>query len=123
MAAIFNGINRSGRWPKSWKTEHLTVIPKNPSPADLSECRNILEGEVLAKLRQELRPDPHQYGGVPKCGVEHLLVDLWENILTAMDGGTRAAVLLEVEYKKAFNRMEHSVCLMKLTSLGASAGS
>lgn len=35
---IFNRINTTGRWPSSWKTEHLTIIPKNPHPADLSEC-------------------------------------------------------------------------------------
>ena len=56
VAAIFNQVNSTGNWPTKWKTEHLTVIPKNPNPADLSECRNIsctsvflkiLEGEVL----------------------------------------------------------------------------
>ena len=132
VAAIYNRINESGEWPSRWKTEHLTVIPKNPNPSDLSECRNIsctsifskiLEGVVLIQLRQELAPDSHQYGGVPKCGVEHLLVDLWENILGALEGGTHAAVLLGVDYEKAFNRMEHSTCLEKLSLLGASQGS
>ena len=88
-----------GCWPVSWKTEHLTIIPKNANPADLSECRNIsctsafskiLEGQVLVKLRRELEADLSQYGGVPKCGVEHLLLDLWEDILEGMEGGDKA---------------------------------
>ena len=53
---VAHKINETGRWPSSWKTEHLTIIPKNPNPVDLSECRNIsctlvfskiLEGQVL----------------------------------------------------------------------------
>ena len=132
VSIIFNEINTTGIWPSSWKTEHLTIIPKNPNPSDLSECRNIsctsifskvLEGQVLAKLRKELAPDPNQYGGVPKTGVEHMLIELWDSILEALDGGKSAAVLLGVDYEKAFNRMEHGICLRELKTLGASEGS
>ena len=132
VAEIYNMINESGEWPARWKTEHLTIIPKNPNPVDLSECRNIsctsafskiLEGQVLVKLRNELAPDMTQYGGVPKCGVEHMLIDLWEEVLEGLEGGKSAAVLLGVDYKKAFNRMEHAACLTKLEELGASEGS
>ena len=132
IAAVYNRINDTGTWPASWKTEHLTIIPKNPNPADLSECRNIsctsifskiLEGEVLKQLREELLPDPAQYGGIKKCSVEHMLIDLWEDILEALEGGTNASVLLGVDYEKAFNRMRHDVCLEQLRSLGASPGS
>ena len=129
---IFNGINASSRWPSAWKTEHLTIIPKVPNPTSLAECRNIsctsvfskiLEGQVLLKLRQELIPDHNQYGGRPKCGVEHKLIDLWENVLGPMEGGDKAAVLLGIDYEKAFSRMEHSVCLRQLERLGATPGS
>ena len=132
ISAIYNRINDSGYWPRQWKTEHLTIIPKNPNPADLSECRNIsctsifskvLEGVVLLKLRGELTPDPAQYGGAPKCGAEHMLVDIWEKILDALEGGKNAAVLLGVDYEKAFNRMDHAVCITQLQKLGASPGS
>ena len=40
-----------------------------------------------------------------------------------MEGGKTAAVMLGVDYEKAFNRMDHSVCLSKLRALGASDGS
>ena len=83
----------------------------------------MLEGEVLAKLRNELLPDPHQYGGTPKCGTEHMLIDMWERVMSALEGGTNAAVPLGVDYEKAFNRMDHGVCLRKLRELGASEGS
>ena len=78
---------------------------------------------MLLQLRSELIPDYNQYGGKPKCGVEHMLVDLWERVLSSMEGGGKAAVLLGIDYEKAFNRMEHSVCLRQLEKLGASPGS
>ena len=132
VAKIYNRINSTGCWPTRWKTEHLTIIPKNANPADLSECRNIsctsafskiLEGQVLLKLRGELIPDPMQYGGIPKCGVEHMLLDLWEDVLSGMEGGDKAAIMLGIDYEKTFNRMDHGVCLEELQRLGASAGS
>ena len=132
VSKVFNRINSDGRWPRLWKTEHLTIIPKVPNPSNLSECRNIsctsafskvLEGVVLKQLRAELVPDATQYGGAPKCGAEHMLIDIWEKVLAAMEGGKTASVLLGVDYEKAFNRMEHSVCLDKLRALGASEGS
>lgn len=52
-----------------------------------------------------------------------MLVDLWEKILCALEGGANAAVLLGIDYEKAFNRMEHAVCLKQLQRLGASPGS
>lgn len=132
VMAIFNEVNSSGVWPKSWKTEHLMIIPKNQNPSDLSECRNIsctsvfskvLEGQVLAKLHRELEPDRNQYGGVSNCGVEHMLINLWDSILDALEGGQSSAILLGVDYEKAFNRMEHGTCLEELSALGASEGS
>ena len=76
----------------------------------------------MGQLRGELCPDPDQYGGVPKCGIEHMLVDLWEKIMATFEGGDKA-VLLGVDYEKAFNRMDHNVCLKQLERLGASDGS
>ena len=83
------------------------MIPKVPNPVGLQECRNIsctaafskiLEGQVLDKLKDEQTPNGFQYGGVKKCWVEHMLIDLWEDILQAMEGGGTAGVLLGVDY-------------------------
>ena len=132
VSMIYNRVNDTGYWPSKWKKEHLTVIPKVPNPTDLSQCRNIsctsafskvLENQVLLKLRRELDPDPQQYGGVQNCGVEHLLVDIWEKVLSDMEGGKTASVILGVDYEKAFNRMEHSECIEQLRRLGATEGS
>ena len=126
VADIFNKVNRSSEWPTTWKREHLTVIPKFANPGSLGECRNIsctsvfskvLENQLLAKLRAELDPDNEQYGGIKGCGAEHLLIDLWEEVLSSMEGGKCAGVLLGVDFEKAFNQMDH-VCLRQLKRLG-----
>ena len=52
-----------------------------------------------------------------------MLLDLWEKVLEGMEGGGNAAVILGIDYEKAFNRMEHRACLEKLRLLGASEGS
>ena len=51
------------------------------------------------------------------------MVELWEKVLEAVEGGKNAAVLLGVDFEKAFNRMEHAECLKQLERLGASSGS
>ena len=108
------------------------MIPKAANPGSLAECRNIsctsvfskvLENQLLAKLRAELDPDSEQYGGVKECGAENMLVNLWEEVLSSMEGGRCAGVLLGVDFEKAFNRMDHNVCLRQLKRLGALDGS
>ena len=132
VAKIFNSINETGRWPVKWKKEPITVIPKNPKPSGLAECRNIsctlylskvLEGVLLQKLRQELVVDPDQYGGEKGCGDEHMIVEIWDRILSVMDEGDAAACLLGLDFEKTFNRMDHGQCLKQLRILGASESS
>ena len=39
-----------------------------------------------------------------------MLVEPWDRILGALEGGKDAAVQLGIDYEKAFNRMDHAVC-------------
>ena len=128
---IFNAVFEQGTWPTSWKTETTVVIPKVNNPSSLSECRiisctpflsKVLETVLLNDLRSEIAADPIQYGGVKKCSVNHLLVDLMDKILKPLEAGD-TAVVLGVDYEKAFNRLDHHHCLRQLRGLGASATS
>lgn len=87
VKAIFNAVNNTAKWPRTWKTEYFTIIPKNPNPSSRAECRNISCTSVLSKifenclmgqLREELTADPQHFGGTQKCGVKHMLVELWD---------------------------------------------
>ena len=69
---------------------------------------------LLAKLREEINPDPIQYGGVPGAGVKHLLIEVWERILGGLEVPEVAVTLLGIDYEKPFNRMSHNECLTQL---------
>ena len=72
-------------------------------------------------LRDQIDPDPVQYGGVKGSGVEQLLAEIWERILGGLEVGDTAVSLMGLDYEKAFNRMSHDECLAQLSRLGASA--
>ena len=131
ITTIFNAIFACGRWPSSWKQETAVIIPKVAAPPSLADCRNIsctnflskvLESILLDDLRREIPIDKCQYGGIKGCSVDHLLVDAWDAILRALDGGGHA-VMLGIDYQKAFNRLDHRECLRQLQKLGASPSS
>ena len=132
LTIIYNKMNETAVWPMRWKTEYLTIIPKVPNPADLSECRNIsctalfskvMENEFLNKIRGEVEVDERQFGGQKGLSADHLLADIWEDIVNALEGGERAAVILGLDFEKAFNRMQHGVCLDQFIKLGGSVAS
>ena len=132
VSTIFNKACDKGSWPTRWKTEYITIIPKVKNPSGLDETRNIsctallskvLEGALLEQLKAELTPDLDQYGGLKACGADHMLVDLWDSALSALDDGREAVALLGVDFQKAFNRMDYAACIEELGQLGASAGS
>ena len=72
---------------------------------------------MLEDLREQIPPDLTQYGGIKGCSVDHLLVDLWNNILEPMEDGNHA-IILSVDYEKAFNRLDHNECIRQLDRLG-----
>ena len=129
LAIVYNQTLNSLSWPKIWKSETVTVIPKNSAPASLKELRNlsctplfskVLESFVLERLKSEINLSPRQFGGIKGCGTEHFLIETWDAIMSALDDGTAAANLLSVDFEKAFNRMDHHHCLFALSDLGAS---
>ena len=41
LTDIYNKITESRKWPKCWKKEFITIIPKKSNPEDLGDLRNI----------------------------------------------------------------------------------
>ena len=127
----FNAVFSITKWPAKWKVETAVIIPKGNNPASLSECRNIsctsflskvLESILLEDIRNELKIDDIQYGGIKNYSVDHLLVDLHDKILAPLDKGN-PVIVLGIDYEKAFSRLNHHECISQLEKLGASAAS
>ena len=128
LAIIFDKVYSSCSWPSKWSTETVTIIPKNNAPDSLGETRNIsctplfsklLETFLLDSLKQCVRLNGTQFGGIKGVGVDHFLVETWDEILRAVDTGGKAVNLMSIDFQKAFNRMDHATCLQRLRHKGA----
>ena len=50
LELIFSKVYETVQWPKSWKSETVTLIPKKSSPTDLSQVRNLSCTPLFSKL-------------------------------------------------------------------------
>ena len=116
-------------WPVNWKVEHVTVIPKNSCPSGFEELRNIsctllvskiLESYVLEWAMEEVTTKYNQYGGVRGCSGAHLVLKLWQKILSNLEDRRAATILTSIDYAKAFNRLSFQHCLRAFAEKGAS---
>ena len=64
LTYVYNQTLSQCSWPSLWKKETVSVIPKNSSPASMSELRNlsctplfskVLESFILEKLKEEIK--------------------------------------------------------------------
>ena len=129
LTNIYNEISSTFIWPRCWKKEFVTVIPKKTNPESLSDLRNIsctmlaskmYESYVLDWLKAEVTLRSNQYGGVRGVGTDHVLVELWQGILEDLEDYRAGTVVTSVDYSKAFNRMSYQHCLAALARNGAS---
>ena len=128
LTSIYNEITRTFIWPECWKQEFVTAIPKKSCPESISDLRNIsctmlaskiFESYVLDWLRADVKLKKSQYGGEKGCGTDHLLVQLWQDVLENLDDYRAGTVITSVDYSKAFNRMSYQRCLEALAKKGA----
>ena len=93
---IFNCITKSGTYPRQWKTEYVTPIPKINPPETEADLRNISLTADLSKdyenfLSEWLMPyikrrvDPGQFGGLSGHSTTHYLISLYNFILKHTD--------------------------------------
>lgn len=130
LTEIFNLVKATHYWPKLWKKETTTIIPKNEYATTFNECRNlactplfskVLESYLLDAIRKETKIDPRQYGGHKKCGTDHLLIVAWDRILFGLEDNRGSVGMISLDLAKAFNRMSHQACLQAFAKKGASS--
>ena len=132
LTNIYNLISEGGSWPKLWKVESVTPIPKKTVPEAPNDLRNVsctqlfskaYESFVLDWLSTEITLRTNQYGGVKGSGSEHFLVQLWQQVLENLEDPRGASLLTSSDYSKAFNRINYAACLKALKAKGASTES
>ena len=111
FASIYNDISTGSPWPKLWKVESVTPIPKKAVPETINDIRNIsctqlfskaYESFVLDWLSSEIKIRTNQYGGVKGSGAEHFLVQLWQQVLENLEDPRAASFLTSIDYSKIF---------------------
>ena len=124
LTDIINSSIRLGSWPKLYKAESVTPVPKIFPPKSLTDLRNISGlltfNKVAEKLIAELiiddmsvKLDPSQYANQHGLSLQHYLVKLIDRILTETDGSARGEVKAVLatfyDWKEAFPRQCHKL--------------
>ena len=131
LERIFNLVRRGAPWPKAWRKEEVTVIPKGNSDSveSLDNCRNIsctsifsklLESYMLDDIQSEVSLESNQYGGQRGCGTDHLLAEMVTRTMQNLDDNRAVDTVISLDFRKAFNKMDHTICLRSLAAKGAS---
>ena len=107
LTNIYNSVLQTLQWPLHWKEETLIPIPKCKNPESLSQCRNlsctmfftkVLERFLFARITAEVDLASSQFGGRKKCGVDHMLIEMWNTILNDLDRGNAASCLISLDF-------------------------
>ena len=128
---IYNACFLNKGWPTRWKTETVIPIPKTISPGSFDDIRpismttlwsKILESYVASFTLEETAHNwkKNQYGGRKGSSTDHVLVGLWDKILTGLDNGSKAVVLSGIDFSKSFSRCSHQEILNSYVKLGLS---
>ena len=114
LTSIYNKIGSTFHWPSFWKEEFVTIMPKSRTPTDIGHLRNIsctmlaskvYESYVLEWALEQVKLKENQFGGSKGCSTSHLLISIWQRILSDLEDNRAATLITVVDYAKAFNRM------------------
>ena len=113
-----------GLYPKMWKIESVTPVPKVFPPEQLKDLRKIsgllnfskIADKVIAELITEdmsEKRDESQYGNQKKISIQHYLIKMLHKILTGVDKNSQdeafCAILHLVDWSQAFDRQNHKL--------------
>ena len=130
VASIIRNIVKTGHWPKQWRLEYGTPLQKQSNPVTEDHIRIISLTSYLSKVTEQLvinwlmdyvgsQFDWGQYGGLKGSSISHYLIDLLNFILYNQDLKEPYAVLaVLVDYKQAFNRVNHNLIIKILSRMG-----
>ena len=131
LTDIFNTCLRTGTYPRSWKFEWCTPVPKKKKLlknlkdvrkiASTSDYSKIFEHFLLEMVLEDIshKLSKKQYGGKKGTGTEHLLVTLIDRIRKLQDDPEKYAVVLNsYDWKGAFDRLDPTEVTLKLIKLG-----
>ena len=128
---IINTSFRSSKVPDIWKLVDVVPLAKVPMVQDLEkELRPISLTSTLSKIAEhlvienELKPtllkvvDPQQFGFIPNSSTVLALISMFHCCSKATDGTGSSIRTVFLDYRKAFDLVDHTILITKLYSLG-----
>ena len=129
ITTIVNSSFRETRVPQSWKRANIIPIPKQKPISDVNKhLRPISLTPILSKLAEDyivdefVKPavlkkvDPQQFGTVPGSCTNHALISMLHSWYSSTDGNGATVRVVLLDFKKAFDLIDHNILIHKLSS-------
>ena len=132
LTNIFNACLEQGLYPKTWKKEYVTPVPKGKPGqalkvlkdvrkiASTSDYSKIFEHFLLELILENIshKLNWRQYGGKKGIGTEHLMVEMIDRIKQLLDRPEQIAVVLNsYDWSGAFDRLDPTIVTLKCIKL------
>ena len=134
MTDIINSCLLDGRFPKMWRREWVTPVPKAKlvletcddvrKVASTSDFSKIFELFLRKWISEDIghKIDINQFAGRKGAGPEHMLVLMMDRVLSQLDRpGMRAIIKASVDWASAFSRTDPTKTITKFINMGVRA--
>jgi hypothetical protein len=128
LCNIINSSLVEKRLPCIWKCADVIPIPKNKSITDVNnDLRQISLTPTASKIAEDYVVNEHvkpavlqhmgcdQYGCIPNSSTTHALINLVHNWSQATDGTGADVRVIAFDYRKAFDLIDHTILISKLS--------
>ena len=76
----------------------------------------VIDHELKPKILQKI--DPHQFGFIPKSCTTHAIISMLHSWLAATDGTGSTVKVALLDFRKAFDLVDHNLLITKLINYG-----
>ncbi len=130
LAAIWNNTMRKGLLPTEWKSAEVIPLAKVTPPQSVeNDARPVSLTPTAVKQQESFvyrwlwdvvkdKINPNQYGCVKKSSTTMALVDLFNAWAKETDVLKTTVRVLMIDYRKAFDLIDHNIVLRKLENYG-----
>ncbi|CAB4005807.1 Hypothetical predicted protein, partial [Paramuricea clavata] len=131
FADILNTSFLECKVPDAWKLANVCPLPKASSICNINEdLRPISLTPTLSKVAESfiigiaLKPvllpiiDPGQFGFIPGSSTTLALISMFHHCLRAAGGNASTVKTILLDFRKAFDLVDHNILVAKLFSIG-----
>ena len=130
VATILNASFKEQKLPRAWKLADVTFLPRTKPVKEIKkQLRPISLTPSISKIAEEfvvtghVKPavlrilDPSQFGAIPKSSTTFALLEMVHEWSQGTEGNGSTIRSLLSDYRKAFDLIDHSILISKLSVL------